>query len=48
MEKNGIYFLYAYIKGINENIGNYFEIFEIVDKEFENIMSEEMLKMEQQ
>lgn len=48
LEKNGIYFLYAYIKGINENIGNYFEIFEIVDKEFENIMSEEMLKMEQQ
>ena len=34
LEKNGVYFLYANIKGINENKGNFFELFEIVDKEY--------------
>ena len=48
LEKNGIYFLYANIKGINENKGNFFELFEIVDRKFEDIMNEEMLKMEGQ
>ena len=47
-EKNDVYYLYANIKGINENKGNFFEIFEIVDKKHEEIMNKESLELETQ
>ena len=46
IEKNGVYYLYANIKGINENKGNFFELFEIVDKKHEEIMNKESLELE--
>ena len=48
IEKNGIYYLYAHIKGINENKGNFFELFEIVDKKYENAATKELLKQEEE
>ena len=36
IEKNGIYYLYANLRGINENTGNFLELFEIVDKKHED------------
>ena len=36
IEKNEIYYLYANLRGINENTGNFLELFEIVDKKHEN------------
>lgn len=48
LEKNNIYYLYANIKGINENKGNFFELFEIVDKKYEDAANKELLKIESQ
>ena len=48
IEKNGVYYLYADIKGINENKGNFFELFEIVDKKYEDAETKELLIMETQ
>ena len=47
LEKNGVYFLYANIKGINENKGNFFELFEIVDKKYEDAASKEAIAIEE-
>lgn len=47
LEKNGVYFLYANIKGINENKGNFFELFEIVDKKYEDAASREAIAIEE-
>ena len=46
IEKNGTYFLYANIEGINENKGNFFELFEIVDSKYEDAAKKELLKIE--
>ena len=46
IERNGVYYLYANIKGINENKGNFFELFEIVDKKYEDAANKEALGME--
>ena len=48
IERNGVYYLYANIKGINENKGNFFELFEIVDKKYEDAADKEFLKIETQ
>ena len=48
IERNGVYYLYANIKGINENKGNFFELFEIVDKKYEDAANKEALRMEEQ
>ena len=48
IERNGVYYLYANIKGINENKGNFFELFEIVDKKYENAANKELLRIETQ
>tara|TARA_B100000029_G_scaffold509169_1_gene597713 strand:+ start:973 stop:1500 length:528 start_codon:yes stop_codon:yes gene_type:complete len=48
IEKNGVYYLYADIKGINENKGNFFELFEIVDKKYEDAATKDALKVEEQ
>ena len=47
IERNGVYYLYANIKGINENKGNFFELFEIVDKKYEDAANKEALRMEE-
>ena len=47
IERNGVYYLYANIKGINENIGNFLELFEIVDKKYEDAANKEALRMEE-
>ena len=47
IEKNGIYYLYANLKGINENKGNFLELFEIVNKKHEDAATKEALKMEE-
>ena len=47
LEKNEAYFLYANIKGINENKGNFFELFEIVDKKYEDAASKEAIAIEE-
>ena len=43
IEKNGIYYLYANLRGINENTGNFLEIFEIVDKKHEDAATKEAI-----
>ena len=43
IEKNGIYHLYANLRGINENTGNFLELLEIVDKKHEDISTEQLL-----
>lgn len=48
IERNGVYYLYANIKGINENKGNFLELFEIVDKKYEDAANKEALRMEEQ
>ncbi len=47
IERNGVYYLYANIKGINENKGNFLELFEIVDKKYEDAANKEALRMEE-
>ena len=43
IEKNGIYYLYANLRGINENTGNFLELFEIVDKKHEDAATKEAI-----
>jgi len=47
-EKNNIYYLYGTLIGINENEGNLLELFEIVDKKYEDAESKESYKLEEQ
>ena len=46
-EKNGVYYLYANLRGINENKGNFLEFFEIVDKKHEDAATKEALILEE-
>ena len=43
IEKNEVYYLYANLRGINENTGNFLEIFEIVDKKHEDAANKEAI-----
>ena len=43
IEKNEVYYLYANLRGINENTGNFLELFEIVDKKHEDAVNKEAL-----
>tara|TARA_B100001741_G_C16371983_1_gene513694 strand:- start:309 stop:839 length:531 start_codon:yes stop_codon:yes gene_type:complete len=43
IEKNGIYHLYANLRGINENTGNFLEILEIVDKKHEDVSTKQLI-----
>ncbi|WP_415303859.1 hypothetical protein [Candidatus Pelagibacter sp. Uisw_090] len=43
IEKNEVYHLYANLRGINENIGNFLELFEIVDKKHEDAANKEAI-----
>tara|TARA_B100001057_G_scaffold436290_1_gene467241 strand:- start:587 stop:1117 length:531 start_codon:yes stop_codon:yes gene_type:complete len=43
IEKNGIYHLYANLRGINENTGNFLELLEIVDKKHEDVSTKQLL-----
>ena len=45
-EKNGVYYLYANIRGMNENKGNFRELFEIVDKKHEDAATKQALIQE--
>ena len=47
IEKNDVYYLYGNFKGINENKGNFLEIFEIVDKKYEDVATQEALGLEE-
>ena len=42
-EKNGIYHLYANLRGINENTGNFLELLEIVDKRHEDVSTKQLI-----
>ena len=42
-EKNGIYHLYANLRGINENKGNFLELLEIVDKKHEDVSTKQLI-----
>ena len=46
-EKNGVYYLYGNLRGINENKGNFLELFEIVNKKHEDAATKEALEMEE-
>ena len=46
-EKNGVYYLYANLRGINENKGNFRELFEIVNKKHEDAATKEALILEE-
>ena len=46
-EKNGVYYLYGNLRGINENKGNFFELFEIVNKKHEDASTKEALILEE-
>ena len=43
LEKNEVYYLYANLRGINENTGNFLELFEIVDKKHEDAANKEAI-----
>ena len=43
VEKNGIYHLYANLRGINENTGNFLELLEIVDKKHEDVSTKQLI-----
>ena len=43
IEKNEVYYLYANLRGINENTGNFLELFEIVDKKHEDAANKEAI-----
>ena len=43
IEKSGIYHLYANLRGINENTGNFLELLEIVDKKHEDVSTKQLL-----
>ena len=43
IEKNGIYHLYANLRGINENKGNFLELLEIVDKKHEDVSTKQLI-----
>ena len=43
IEKNGVYYLYANLRGINENTGNFLELLEIVDKKHEDVSTKQLL-----
>ena len=43
IEKNEVYYLYANLRGINENVGNFLELFEIVDKKHEDAENKEAI-----
>ena len=47
LEKNGVYYLYGNFIGINENKGNFLELFEIIDKKYEDIATKESLELEE-
>ena len=47
VEKNDIYYLYGNFRGINENTGNFLEMFEIVDKKFEDVATKEAIIIEE-
>ena len=47
IEKNEVYYLYANLRGINENTGNFLELFEIVDKKHEDAASKEAITEEE-
>jgi len=47
IERNGVYYLYANLIGINENKGNFREIFEIVDKKHEDAATKQSLIQEE-
>ena len=47
IEKNGVYYLYGNFRGINENEGNFLELFEIVDKKHEDAATKEALILEE-
>ena len=42
-EKNGIYHLYANLRGINDNKGNFLELLEIVDKKHEDVSTKQLI-----
>ena len=46
IEKNGIYYLYANLIGINENEGNFLELFEIVNKKHEDAATKDAIIQE--
>jgi len=46
-EKNGVYYLYGNLRGINENKGNFLELFEIVNKKHEDAATKEALILEE-
>lgn len=43
IEKNSTFHLYANLRGINENTGNFLELFEIVDKKHEDAANKEAI-----
>ena len=43
IDKNGIYHLYANLRGINENTGNFLELLEIVDKRHEDVSTKQLI-----
>ena len=43
IEKNEIYHLYANLRGINENTGNFLELLEIVDKKHEDVSTKQLI-----
>ena len=43
IENNEVYYLYANLRGINENTGNFLELFEIVDKKHEDAANKEAI-----
>ena len=47
IKKNEVYYLYANLRGINENTGNFLELFEIVDKKHEDAASKEAITEEE-
>ena len=47
IEKNNVYYLYGTLIGLNENEGKFKEIFEIVDKEYEDLESKESQRQEE-
>ncbi len=43
IDKNEIYHLYANLRGINENEGNFLELLEIVDKKHEDVSTKQLI-----
>ena len=47
VEKNNEFYLYGTLIGSNENEGNFIEIFEIVDKKYEELETKESIRLEE-